>query len=136
MIGFGLLFMFQLMANNLLIGACFAIFAAKRLTMFGDLMGKLGEMQQRMEDMKKRLDTITVIGEAGSGLVKATVTGNRKLVNLQISPELIKDNDTEAIEDLVTVAVNRALEQAEKVAEAESTAMGKDMLPGFPGLGM
>jgi DNA-binding YbaB/EbfC family protein len=104
--------------------------------MFGDLMGKLGEMQQRMEDMKKRLDTITVIGEAGSGMVKATVTGNRKLVNLQISPELLQDSDAEAIEDLVTVAVNRALEQAEKVAEAESTAMGKDMLPGFPGLGM
>ncbi|CAN5285092.1 YbaB/EbfC family nucleoid-associated protein [soil metagenome] len=102
--------------------------------MFGDLMGKLGEMQQRMEDMKKRLDTITVIGEAGNGLVKATATGNRKLVNLQISPELLEENDAEALEDLITVAVNRALEQAEKLAEAESTAMGRDMLPGFPGM--
>lgn len=97
-------------------------------------MGKLGEMQQRMEDMKKRLDSITVTGEAGSGLVKATVTGNRKLVNLQISPVLLQENDAEALEDLVTVAVNRALEQAEKVAEAESAAMGRDMLPGFPGM--
>lgn len=97
-------------------------------------MGKLGEMKQRMEDMKKRLDNITVVGEAGNGLVKATVTGNRKLVNLQISPELLQEQDAEAIEDLVTVAVNRALEQAEQVAEAESTAMGQDMLPGFPGL--
>ncbi len=102
--------------------------------MFGDLMGKLGEMKQRMEDMKKRLDTITVIGEAGNGLVKATVTGNRKLVNLQIAPELLQEQDAEAIEDLVTVAVNRALEQAEQVAEAESNAVGQDMLPGFPGL--
>jgi len=102
--------------------------------MFGDLMGKLGEMQQRMDEMKKRLDNITVIGEAGNGLVKATATGNRKLVNVQISPELIAENDAEALEDLITVAVNRALEQAEKIAEAESTAMGKDMLPGFPGM--
>lgn len=102
--------------------------------MFGDLMGKLGEMQQRMDEMKKRLDTITVIGEAGSGLVKATATANRKLVNIQISPELLQDNDAEALEDLITVAVNRALEQAEKIAEAESAAMGRDMLPGFPGL--
>lgn len=102
--------------------------------MFGDLMGKLGEMKQRMEDMKTRMDNITVTGEAGSGLVKATVTGNRKLVNLQIAPELLKEQDAEAIEDLVTVAVNRALEQAEKIAEAESNAMGKDMLPGFPGM--
>ena len=102
--------------------------------MFGDLMGKLGEMQQRMEDMKKRLDNITVIGESGNGLVKATVTGNRKLVNLQISSELLADQDAEAIEDLVTVAVNRALEQAEQLAEAEGSAMGKDLLPGFPGL--
>ena len=102
--------------------------------MFGDLMGKLGEMQQRMDEMKKRLDTITVIGEAGSGLVKATATASRKLVNIQISPELLQDNDAEALEDLITVAVNRALEQAEKIAEAESAAMGRDMLPGFPGL--
>ena len=113
---------------------CFSIFAAKPYIMFGDLMGKLGEMQQRMEDMKKRLDNITVVGEAGNGLVKATVTGNRKLVNLQISPELIADQDAEAIEDLVTVAVNRALEQAEQLAEAEGSAMGKDLLPGFPGM--
>lgn len=102
--------------------------------MFGDLMGKLGEMQQRMEEMKKRLDTITVTGEAGSGLVKATANGNKKIVNLQISPELLKENDAEALEDLITVAINRALEQAEQVAAAESTAMGRDMLPGFPGL--
>ncbi len=97
-------------------------------------MGKLGEMQQRMDEMKKRLDNISVTGEAGSGLVKATATGNRKLVNLSISPELLQENDAEALEDLITVAVNRALEQAEKLAEAESSAMGRDLLPGFPGL--
>ena len=64
----------------------------------------------------------------------ATATGNRKLVNVTIAPQLLQENDAEALEDLVTVAVNRALEQAEKLAEAESTAMGRDMLPGFPGL--
>lgn len=97
-------------------------------------MGKLGEMQQRMDDMKKRLDNVTVTGEAGSGLVKATSTGNRKIVNIQIQPELLQEGDAEALEDLVTVAVNRALEQAEKLAEAEGAAMGRDILPGFPGM--
>mgnify|MGYP006149760961 CR=1 FL=1 len=99
---------------------------------FLDNMKQMMEIKQKMDEVKKRLDTITVVEE--NEYVRITVTGNRKLVNLQISPELIADQDAEAIEDLVTVAVNRALEQAEQLAEAEGSAMGKDLLPGFPGL--
>ncbi|MCC6683941.1 MAG: YbaB/EbfC family nucleoid-associated protein, partial [Bacteroidia bacterium] len=42
-------------------------------------------------------------------------------------------NDREQIEDLIVVAVNRAMEQADNVSQAEMQAIAKDMLPG--GLG-
>ena len=97
-----------------------------------DMLGQLGDLQKRAEETKKRLDAITVIGEAEG--VKATLTGNRKVVNVELPEELIKNGDKEQLEDLITIAVNRALEQAENVNEAETAAAYKDLLR--PGMGL
>ncbi len=99
--------------------------------MFGDMMGKLQEMKQQSEDVKKRLDTISVDGEAENGLVKVVCTANRKITSITISPDLMTENDPEQIEDLTLLAVNRALEKAEKVAEAEMAGVAKGFLPGM-----
>jgi len=97
-----------------------------------DLMGKLMEAQQRMEEIKTRLSKVTVEGQAENGLVKATVNGNRELVNLSLSAEIL--GDREALEDLVVVAVNRAMEQASRMNEQEMMGMAQGLLPGgFPG---
>lgn len=98
--------------------------------MFGDMMGKLQEMQQKTEEIKKRLDNINVEGDAENGRVTAVCTANRKIVSIHISEEL-KNSDKEELEDLVILAVNRALEKAEKIAEAEMAGAAKGMLPGF-----
>lgn len=100
----------------------------------GDMMGMMGkmqEMQQKSEEVKKRLDTISVKGEAENGLVTVISTANRKITSITISNELIKDADKDQIEDLTMIAVNRALEQAEKVSEAEMAGVAKGMLPGM-----
>lgn len=99
--------------------------------MFGNMMGKLQEMQQKSEEVKKRLDTISVQGDAENGLVKVTCTANRKLTKVEISDELFKDGDKEQIEDLCMIATNRALENAEKVYETEMKDVAKGMLPGM-----
>lgn len=99
--------------------------------MFGDMMGKLRDMQQKSEEVKKRLDTISVEADAENGLVKAVSTGNRKITSLQISDQLIADQDKEQIEELTLLAINRALDKAEKVAEAEMAGIAKGMLPGM-----
>ena len=96
-------------------------------------MGKLQEMKQKVEEAKKRLDTITVEGEAGNGAVKVKINGNRKIENIEIGEEALK-GDKEEIEDLILTAANRAIEQADKVNEAELQGAAKGMLPGMPGL--
>jgi len=96
--------------------------------MFGNMMGKLQEMQQKTEEIKKRLDTISVKGDAENGMVTVTATGNRKITAIEISEEL---SDKEQIEDLCILAVNRALEEAEKVYESEMKDVAKGMLPGM-----
>lgn len=97
----------------------------------GDMMGKMQEMKQKSEEVKKRLDTISVSGIAEDGKVSAISNGNRKITSIQISEELFANADKERIEDLTIVAINRALEKAEKVSEAEIAGVAKGMLPGF-----
>ena len=97
----------------------------------GDMMGKMQEMKQKSEEVKKRLDTISVSGVAEDGKVTAISTGNRKITSIQISEELLAIGDKEQIEDLTILAINKALEKAEKVSEAEMAGVAKGMLPGF-----
>lgn len=94
------------------------------------MMGKMQEMKQKSEEVKKRLDTISVSGDAES---KVTVisTGNRKITSVQISEDILGIDNKEQLEDLIILAVNRALEKAEKVNEAEMAGVAKGMLPGF-----
>ena len=97
----------------------------------GDMMGKMQEMKQKSEEVKQRLDTISVSADAENGSVRVVSTGNRKITSITISDELMKEGDKDQIEDLTLLAVNRALEKAEKVAEAEMAGVAKGMLPGF-----
>lgn len=98
--------------------------------MFGNMMGKLQEMQQKSEEVKQRLETISVHAEA-ENLVQVTVNGNKKITSLTIDESLISNGDVEQIEDLCILAVNRAIEKADKVFQSEMQGVAKGMLPGM-----
>jgi len=97
--------------------------------MFGDMMGKLKEMQQKTEEVKKRLENVSVEAEVEG--VKVVANGNKKITSIIIDDSLMIDADKEQIEDLTLAAVNRVLEKAEKVNEAEMQGIAKGMLPGM-----
>jgi DNA-binding YbaB/EbfC family protein len=98
--------------------------------MFGNnMMKKMQEMQAQVEESKKRLDAITVEGEAMEGKVKVTLNGNRKLVGIHISDSMLKDR--EELEDMLAVAFNRALERAENVNETEMRSAASGLMPGM-----
>lgn len=102
--------------------------------MFGDLsgmMGKLKEAQQKIEETKKRLDTVLVDGASGNGKVQVTVTANREVKNISISDEL---SDKEEISDYLVLALNQALTKANSIHEAELAAAAKDGMPNIPGM--
>ncbi len=102
--------------------------------MFGgmkDMMAKLQEAQVKVEEAKARLDGITVQGQSSSGKVKVTMTGNRKVTDVEIDASL---SDSEEIADLVVIATNDALAKAESVNEAEMGAAAKASMPGMGGM--
>ena len=95
-------------------------------------MGKLKEAQQKMEEVKSKLDQITVIGEAQG--VKVSLNGNKVVTNIDIPQMILDDRDKEQIEDLLILALNKGLENAENVAQSEGASAMKGMLPNIPGL--
>lgn len=99
--------------------------------MFGDIVNKLKLAQ---EDSKARLEQILVDGQADGGRVKVVVNGNKMVKQILISQDLFDEGDKEAVEELVQVAVNKAIEKAEAVYNDEMKGMAKDVMPNIPGL--
>lgn len=97
-------------------------------------MKKAMEMKQKMDEIQSRLDTITVEGEAGDGKYKVTaiVTATKKVKSISISDDLMQSGDKEHLEDLLLIAIERAMEQAQNVAEAETRSIA--MSGGLGGL--
>lgn len=99
--------------------------------MFGNNQQEmLLKMQQAMEESKKKLDQITVSGDAGGGLIRVEFNGNRKLTNLEINASL-KDIDKEDLEDLLSVAIDKALAEVEKLNEKIMSSSAMNFLPKF-----
>ena len=98
------------------------------------MMGKMKEVQARMKESQDKLGTIYAFGESGGGLVKATVSGKKQLISIDIDPSLIKTDDKIILQDLIVAAVNKACEEAEVLAKEELRKSTEGLLPNIPGL--
>lgn len=103
--------------------------------MKGGMQGMLKQVQKMQEEMQKvqsQLGNLSVTEEAGGGMIKASVNGNKELLSIEIDPQVIIPAEKEILEDLIVAAVNKALQSASKLAEDEMAKVTKGMLP--PGL--
>lgn len=96
------------------------------------MMGKLQEAQKKIEETKQRLDTVLVDEQSHDGLLKVTLTANRKIKSIEIDDSLLKDK--EQLEDYLILTLNKAIEKATSVNEAELGAVAKEGMPNIPGL--
>ena len=105
--------------------------------MFGDMMnmmGKLKETQQKVEETKKRLDHVLVDEQSNDGLLKVTLTANRTIKSVTISDELMVDK--EMLEDYLISVFNKAIDKATNINELELAAVAKEGMPNIPGVDM
>ncbi|MGV3761662.1 YbaB/EbfC family nucleoid-associated protein [Parapedobacter sp.] len=98
------------------------------------MFDKLMAAQQKAEEIKKRLDQVMVAGEAEGGAIKVIATANREVTDVRIDPAFLAHVDREQLEELLAVAINNAMKQAENVSQAEMQGAAKDMLGGLGGL--
>lgn len=98
------------------------------------MMGKMKEVQARLKEAQDNLVKLRASGEAGGGMVKATVNGKRQLISLDIDPILLKAEDKSVLQDLVIAAVNTASNEAEAMAKEEMKKSTEGLLPNIPGM--
>lgn len=92
------------------------------------------QVQQQAEEIKKRLDAVSVHGEAEGGRIKVSSTGNKYISAINIDEQFFKSAEREELEELIALAVNKALEQAENIHQSEMQAMSQNMLGGLGNL--
>ena len=98
----------------------------------GNIMQQAQKMQENLKRAQEELGSLEVVGQAGGGLVKVTMTGTHEVRRVQIDPQTFAD-DPEMAEDLVAAAINDAVNKVAALTQqrmAEVTG-GMGLPPGF-----
>lgn len=98
----------------------------------GQLMRQAQQMQENLEKVQQELASLEVSGEAGGGMVKATMSCKHEVRAIEIDSALLGD-DKEMLEDLVAAAVNDALRKVERAVQEKYAGMtsGLGLPPGM-----
>jgi nucleoid-associated protein EbfC len=104
-----------------------------------DMQRMLKQAQKMAADMQRAQEELAeqeVEGSAGGGAVKATVTGDQRVVRVDIGADIFDGepdaDDLDMLGDVVTAAVNDALDKAR---EMQADALGP-LAGGMGGLGL
>lgn len=108
------------------------------------MMKDLPKLKARMDEIKEELAGVTVDAETGGGAVRVTANGQLRIVAVKVDQALMAGlvdstdpDDIAMAEDLITGAINAALEKAREAAEQRigeaASEMGLPIPPG--GLG-
>ncbi len=90
------------------------------------------KMQADMAALQEDLETREYTATSGGGMVEVTVDGKHLIKSIKINPDAVDPDDAEMLEDLITVAVNEAIENAIKTSEQEMGAItGGLNMPGL-----
>ncbi len=99
----------------------------------GQVMKQVQQMQGKMATMQENLVKLETSGQAGNGMVQATMNGKGELKSIKIDPSLVDPEDVEMLEDTVLAAINDTKTKVdEMVAKETKDTMGDVQLP--PGM--
>lgn len=95
------------------------------------MLGNLMDFKKKAEEVQKRLSSIKVEGEAGNNSVKVIMTAEQKVESVSIDKNLLNENEKDQLEELLVVALNRAIESSKNIMKSEMAAVYKGVLPGM-----
>jgi len=96
------------------------------------LMKQAKKLEKAMADAREKLSELSVDAEAGGGLVKVQLNGKCEVTKLSIDPKAVDPAEVAMLEDLVSAAINAAVEKARTAADAHmSQATGGIKIPGL-----
>jgi DNA-binding YbaB/EbfC family protein len=96
------------------------------------MMNQLRKMQQDMAKAQEEIQSATVDGAAGGGMVKVTMTGDFRMTKIALDKSAVDPDDVETLEDLIVAAFNDARTKAEEFAAKRMAAVtGGLKIPGM-----
>ncbi|MBC2771247.1 MULTISPECIES: YbaB/EbfC family nucleoid-associated protein [Rhizobiaceae] len=97
------------------------------------MMGKVKEMQSKMEKMQAEIASLEIEGKSGGGLVTVVLTGKGEMRSIKIDPSLFKEDEVEILEDLIVAAHKDAKDKGEAQAQEKMAALtaGIPLPPGM-----
>jgi DNA-binding YbaB/EbfC family protein len=99
--------------------------------MFGNA-NMIKQMQQRLMKIQEELANETIEASAGGGAVTVIMTGQQKVQEVKIDPEVVNPEDVEMLQDLVLSAFNEALGKSQELASKRLSAItGGIKIPGL-----
>ncbi|MCH8281447.1 MAG: YbaB/EbfC family nucleoid-associated protein [Chloroflexi bacterium] len=96
-----------------------------------NMMRQAQKLQAQLEKVQEELETLTVEGSAGGGVIKIVMTGKQVVESVSIDPEAMEDADL--LQDLVAAAVNDAFSKTQELAAQKMGAITGGLK--IPGLG-
>ena len=101
------------------------------MTDFTKIFEKAKELEIKMKESQEKIKNINATGISGGNSVKITLNGGGEIINIDISPETLKE-DKAILEDLIKAAHNNAKSQLKSMTSEEiSKATGGLGIPGF-----
>ena len=96
------------------------------------MMRQVQKLQEEMVKAQEALGEETITVTAGGGAITVVMTGQQRVQSISIAPGVVDSDDVEMLEDLVTAAVNEALERSQEMATERMGALtGGLSIPGL-----
>ena len=96
------------------------------------IMKQAKQMQDKMMETQKELESMEIEGSSGGGAVKVIINGKKELLSLDIDSELLND-DKEILEDLIIVCINQAQNKVEEISKEKMGTISGGLPGGLPG---
>ena len=99
-----------------------------------NIMTKVKEAQAKIKEKQEQLVYLTTVAESGAGMVKVTVNGHRRIVDIEVDESLVRPEDRDMLKDLIIAASNKALEDIDQKIKEEMKRATEGMMPNIPGM--
>lgn len=96
----------------------------------GNMMQQIAKLQEQMEEAQASLANEQVTETAGGGGVAITMSGDQRVLEVKIEPDLLEAGDTEMLQDMLLAAMNKAIESSKALRE-EKMAPFTSLLSGL-----
>lgn len=90
---------------------------------YNSIVRQAQKLQSRLSKLQEELADRTVEAQVGGGAVRLTINGDRKVVGLEIEPDVIDPNDVESLKELLITAFNEAIHNVQDMIDTETSKL-------------